>query len=425
MTQPKLTLTPSHSHLLAAGPASAWVQVCVTAADAPAGEASERKPLDVKIALDCSGSMGEPSALGSSSTKMEQAKLAVQYVLGQLSSTDRASIVVYGSSVQTLVELTSDHQASIRALDRVQPNMGLTALAPALMSALDKLATDSGDDRQRHVFLVSDGQANMGETNPDVIASSVTLFAQKGIRVSTFGLGSDYNELLMEAIAVAGQGGYHYLASADDAPAAFAAELEGLTRTMLHSATLTLEAPAGGEIVRMLGTDVAVGELIPLGDLPAGSERVILCEVLVRPGKGKIKSRGLLSAKLTGSAGLDGAQAVDASSAVRAKLTSDEAAVSSGVNTAVLARVAELEAAQAQREAAAAADRGNMLQAGQLLGSARLNVEASMAFADEDSAVLLTAKLGDLGANIASLADYDTTSAKEMRFSSYRSRTSR
>lgn len=417
--QPKLTLTPSHAAVLSGQKATAWVQIAVTAADAPAQEQSERKPIDVQLVLDCSGSM--------SGEKIRQAKLAMQYVLGQLTAADRAGIIVFGSCVETFTELTHDHQASVGATDRASSNMGLTALAPALMTALDKLDGGSDSSRTRHVFLLSDGDANVGETDPKVIAAQVEVFAAKGIHVSTFGLGADYNELLMEAIAVAGQGGYHYLASADDAPAAFAAELEGLMRTTLHDSKLQISVPRGVEILRLLGTDTAAGEPITIGDVPAGAERYVLAEVSFAASKAK--SRGLLSVKLTGRAGLDGVDVVAVDQAAKVAQTSVESDVTGGVNASVLARVAELEAAQAQREAALAADRGDFAGAQQLLRAARGNVEATLAFADADASLFLTAKIGDLDTNlqgVQSFASYsDGAVSKQMRVSSYRSRTSR
>ncbi|WLT40515.1 hypothetical protein NON20_25060 (plasmid) [Synechocystis sp. B12] len=54
------------------------------------------------------------------------------------------------------------------------------------------------------IILLSDGLANRGETNPDVIATDVHGLAQRGASTTTLGLGDDYNEDLLEAMAAVG-----------------------------------------------------------------------------------------------------------------------------------------------------------------------------------------------------------------------------
>src|SRR5262245_64076563 len=54
------------------------------------------------------------------------------------------------------------------------------------------------------IFLLSDGLANVGETNPDAIATDVNRLAKEGVSTTMMGVGDDYNEDLMEAMARSG-----------------------------------------------------------------------------------------------------------------------------------------------------------------------------------------------------------------------------
>lgn len=396
-------------------PATVWAQVVVTAADAPVDQVVERKPMDLYLVIDRSGSMQIEQ-------RLENAKKAVQYVLSQLTGADRASVIIYDDIVEVLSPLSSDHQSAIRAVNRIT-DRNMTALAPALYQAMET-AREHGEGRTKHVFLLSDGNANVGHKNPDVIASHMAPHVEAGVRVSTFGLGNQFNEELMEQIAVAGQGGYHYLASADDAPAAFAKELDDLMRVTLRDARLDITPAPGVIIESLLGTDTSVDKTIMLGDVPAGAERMFLAKL--RVGANRDASRTLIDVKLRGRTGLDGSGTADlAQPAVAAQLT-DDAAVAAAVNVAVLARVAEMEAAEVQREAAAAADARDYTRARSLLSDTRNRVSSALQLAGHDP--LLTAKLQQIDQNIAAVASdqtYTRGMSKSLKFASYATRTRR
>jgi len=107
------------------------------------------------------------------------------------------------------------------------------------------------------VILLSDGLANVGETNPDAIASDVHGLAKRGVSTSTMGLGDDYNEDLLEAMARSGDGNYYYIASAEQLPSILEQELQGLTATFGSAATLHLE-PQGDVVVADVLNDLDV-----------------------------------------------------------------------------------------------------------------------------------------------------------------------
>ena len=86
--------------------------------------------------------------------------------------------------------------------------------------------------RLNRVILFTDGQANVGETRPDAIANDVHGLAARGVSTSTLGIGADYNEDLLEAMARSGDGNYYFIESPGQLPGLFAAELRGLLATL-------------------------------------------------------------------------------------------------------------------------------------------------------------------------------------------------
>src|SRR5205807_7762864 len=81
------------------------------------------------------------------------------------------------------------------------------------------------------VLLLSDGLANVGETNADVIATDVNRLAREGVGTTTLGVGDDYNEDLLTAMATSGGGKYYHIEPPQQLPDLSQTELRGLVPT--------------------------------------------------------------------------------------------------------------------------------------------------------------------------------------------------
>lgn len=398
----------SHSTVLP-GPQSVWALIDVTAPESPD---LERPDIDLVPVIDCSGSMGA----GPGSPR-EHAFDATRYVLKRLGGKDRSAVVIYASEVEVLSPLSSDHQSAVEKLQRVSLS-GMTALAPGLYEGIEQLGSDKS--RTQVVFLLSDGQANEGETDPAKIAAKVKRAAKAGIKLATFGLGPSYNEDLLEALATAGGGGYYYLQTPDDAPRAFAEELAGLLAITARAVKLDLEAK-GLKVKRLLGLDADKAP-VRIGDLPSGATRTLLVELEV---DGQSGAQPDFEVSLSWR-DLDDKAARESHDLV-VTVSDDESAVAAGVDTAVLAKVAEMEAAYAQAEAARLADAGRFDQARQLIGDQRKRLGDFLG-ASPQFGVLLNAKVSELEQNFAwleSAQTYSSDSAKLMKSTSYSTRNSR
>src|SRR5262249_38043155 len=102
------------------------------------------------------------------------------------------------------------------------------------------------------VLLLSDGLANVGETNADVIATGVKKWSQRGVSSTAMGVGNDYNEDLLEAIARSGDGNYYYIASPRQLPDIFQTELQGLLLTAGTKVSLGIEPQNGVTVTDVL-----------------------------------------------------------------------------------------------------------------------------------------------------------------------------
>lgn len=246
---PRIELLPLNAGLPAGQDSEVTVLARIFAASAPAPE-NRRPPLNLSLVIDRSGSMqGQP---------IEMARRAVQLALGMMQPHDRVSVVSFDGHVETVVapQLVQDPQALCRLVEGVT-SRGNTALHAGWLEGAMLTAQFHDPGALNRVLLLSDGQANNGETRTEVIAGHVRGLTSRGVGTSTVGLGRSYDETLLQAMADAGDGNYEHIEDASALPAFFSAEMQGLTRTTGQTVSLSIEAnPVLGSVRQEMLNDL-------------------------------------------------------------------------------------------------------------------------------------------------------------------------
>jgi Ca-activated chloride channel family protein len=235
MNPPTLSILPMHGAIAAQRPITLDVLVKITPPEVPAN--LDRPPLNLGFVLDRSGSMG--------GAKIDYARQAVAYGIEQLLPSDRLSLTLFDTHVQTEIPstLATDKQKLIDQVQRIRPGSS-TALHGGWVNGGMQVGQYLNPAHLNRVILLSDGLANVGETNPDAIAQDVHGLMQRGITTTALGVGADYDDSLLEAMARSGDGNFFHIESPDQLPAIFETELQGLAATVGHSVTLTLAPSA-------------------------------------------------------------------------------------------------------------------------------------------------------------------------------------
>lgn len=255
------------------------IDFVIRVGDPPRRPAETRPPLALSLVLDRSGSM--------QGDKLATAKRAALSVLDGLEERDQVAVSVFDDRIETVLPVsfaTADTKERVRSqLARIQARAN-TALHEGWLLGCKAIASDTPDtNRIARCFLLTDGLANVGVTDPEQIASEAAgVLEHAGVGTSTFGVGLDYNEALLAPMAVAGGGQFHNLRTAEDIAHTFVGELGELLS--VAAAKVRLELDGGGDITAEVITQYWASQPRPglstvsvtVGDLPAREERHVV-----------------------------------------------------------------------------------------------------------------------------------------------------
>ncbi|MGQ9524711.1 MAG: vWA domain-containing protein, partial [Armatimonadota bacterium] len=266
---------PGKPRAYAGGASTAHVLVLIRAASSASG----RRPLNLALAIDRSGSMeGDPIAY---------VKQACSHVVDLLTPSDVLSVVTFEDQVDVVMparrvvnrELIKQHIARITT-------GRTTNLFDGLLTACNQVASVPDGQHLKRVLLLTDGEPTAGIRD---FASIVGLAADqkaKGIVISALGFGPEYNEELLAGIARRSGGNYYYISRPDLIPEVFRRELSLLLSVAALNMRLTLHVPRWARVRKVYSTQAAISgrtAQIELVDLEAGATLAVLVQLEFEP----------------------------------------------------------------------------------------------------------------------------------------------
>ncbi len=242
-----------------------------TAADEVERGFAPRRPTDLIVVLDRSGSMA--------GTKMNYAHAAIRELVSRLGLQDRFALVSYANHARTDIPLAPAVPANIagwsRMIGSLGPNGG-TNMSVGLDLGLQTVDGSRVPGRVARVILISDGLANQGDSSHAGLVSRATRAARGEYVLSSVGVGDDFNESLMTALADAGTGNYYYLEGAQGLAWVFAGEFEAARATVASGLRVRIEPGTGVRVIDAAGYPLerdASGVSFQPGTLFSGQER--------------------------------------------------------------------------------------------------------------------------------------------------------
>lgn len=235
--------------------------------------ATTRAPLALALVLDRSGSMA--------GGKIETARRCASWLVRRLAPDDRLALVDFDDRVRLLAPLGPPDAARLgAAIASIHPR-GSTNLSGGWLKGVEAL--NGAPEHARKVLLLTDGLANEGVADRGTLAQLARSWRAAGVGTATIGLGDDFDEELLTAMADAGGGNAHYAPNADAAPGIFARELDGLAQLVAQNLSVELRPAAPAGVVSVLNdfpaVPVAGGVQLHLGDVVAGERVRVVAEL--------------------------------------------------------------------------------------------------------------------------------------------------
>jgi Ca-activated chloride channel family protein len=325
--------------------------------DVPKSVKRAHVPMALTLTIDTSGSMG--------GQKIVQARAAAKELVRAMKNGDIVSIHTFSDSANELVHQTvlrpNNRQVIMNTLSELSAD-GATNMFDALQLAIGRARSAPSTHPVRRVVIISDGRATAGPTSTHTLADIAERGTQFGVQVTALGVGLDYDEDALNALAVRSSGRLFHLADASEMPSIIKAELNLLQKTMATNATVRVVPAPGVQLLGANGVRSSWGTNrtleIPLGTMFAGQRR----EVLVRFRMMSDLVEGtapIASARLHFNDPTDGGVPRVQEVVVRGKLTTDMALVNEHQNPDVQAIVAMNEASTLANLARADVSSGN------------------------------------------------------------------
>ena len=335
----------------------------------------------VALVVDTSGSMG--------GAKIQNARGAARALIDKLADGDLAALYSFSDDVQERMPLTALSSSSrvsfASAITSLSPG-GSTNLFEGIRSGERSVFAAPTTHPVRRVIVLSDGQANVGPSSPDVLGALAARGEEHGIQVTAVGVGLDYDEKTLNALAVRSSGRLYHMSEPSELTAILQQEM-GLLKATAATGAFVEIVPAPG--VQILGADGVRGTSengglrVSLGSMFAGQHRELL--VRVRVSAEADGSHPLASVRLHFRDPSDGNLERVQETVARYSVTHDVSMIALHQNARTREIVAVNEASKLADAAAEKASKGDVDKAAQDLAKAEEKLLAQAKLAKDDS----------------------------------------
>jgi len=272
-----LRSTLSHQYLLTGVEEQAfYVLLDVTpATDLPAS----RLPLNLCLVLDRSTSM--------QGMRLQQVKEGTRQIVDRLNEGDALAVVVFSDRAEVILPSQRDvDKAMAKSIaSTIQPSGG-TEMLQGLTVGLKELERNRSPESVNHLILLTDGQTYGDEA--ECLAKTEWAGLHQ-ISLTTMGIGSDWNENLLDQMAIASGGTSVYIDSPRKVVDVFKAAIRGLSSVVARELTMSINPMTGVTLHEAFQVTPHIqrldiqAEKAVLGPLGTGHGKTLLMEFRVGP----------------------------------------------------------------------------------------------------------------------------------------------
>ena len=272
--QPTITVTPT--------PWNAGTNLVHIGIQGTLPAVEDRPALNLVFLIDTSGSMKQPN-------KLPLLKQSFRLMLAELRPEDEVSIVTYAGSAGQVLEPTraAERQTIMAALDKLEAG-GSTAGQAGLQQAYQVAEGMSGDGEVTRVILATDGDFNVGLSDPEALKDFIADKRESGTYLSVLGFGrGNLDDATMQALAQNGNGQASYIDTLSEAQKVLVDQFAGALFPIANDVKIQVEFnPAQIAEYRLIGYETRAlkredfnNDKVDAGDIGAGHSVTAIYEV--------------------------------------------------------------------------------------------------------------------------------------------------
>lgn len=235
-------------------------------------------PLNLSLVIDRSTSMqGE---------KMDVVKSAANQLLRGMRDGDILSVVAFSDRAEVVIPASSyaDRRKMESNIHKIQPS-GATEIFQGLEAGMREVQANFDRRRVNHIILLTDGQTYGDEQACLSLAEDA---AARNIGITGMGIGADWNDIFLDALASRTGGSSAYIAKAQDIERILVDKFKSLANTFADEVVLERSPVEGVDLkyaFRMQPEPgpLAIGEIMKLGPILQDEPLSVLFELVVRP----------------------------------------------------------------------------------------------------------------------------------------------
>ena len=243
---------------------------------------TETPAANIVFLLDVSGSMNSPD-------KLPLLKKSINLMVEQLDKDDSVAIVVYAGAAGVVLEPTKGNKKRQinEALNKLSAG-GSTAGGAGLELAY-KLAQENFDeDAVNRVILATDGDFNVGISDPTRMKDFITEKRDSGIFLTVLGFGDgNYNDVIMQQLAQNGNGTAAYIDTLKEARKVLVQEFSSTVFPIAKDLKFQIEFnPSIVSEYRLIGYETRIlnredfnNDKVDAGDIGSGHTVTALYEI--------------------------------------------------------------------------------------------------------------------------------------------------
>ncbi|PCC74600.1 von Willebrand factor type A domain-containing protein [Nannocystis exedens] len=238
-----------------------------------------RRNGNLTFVVDRSGSMSDEG-------RMDYLKRGMRRMMGELKTGDLVNVVLFDHEVCVPVESfvvgRDKPEVLEKAIEKMKPR-GSTDVHAGLTRGYELADRGYQPTYNNRVVLVTDALANTGNTDPRTMAMVAKYYDERKIRLSGVGVGTEFNDALLDKLTERGKGAYVFLGSEAEVDAVFGSRFISLLETTAMDVHFQLHLPPSLRMDVFYGEESsAVKEDVQAIHYFANTSQLFLSDVMAR-----------------------------------------------------------------------------------------------------------------------------------------------